>query len=74
MYTYKYETVHGTVSLVPQENSRYHVIFQEENLGSYHSAEAAADDVSGGHTFSPSSGLDLGNLGIPADISEWSKA
>lgn len=47
------------------------MVFQEEDLGSYHSPEAAADDVSGGHTFSPSSGIDLGELGIPADVAEW---
>jgi hypothetical protein len=73
MIVYEYKTKHGIVSLVPKHNGRYHVIFQEEDLGSYHSARAAADDVSGGHTFSPSSGVDLGSLGIPEDINEWHK-
>jgi hypothetical protein len=48
-------------------------MFQEENLGSYHSPEAAADDVSGGHTSTPPSGIDLADLGIPADLTEWDK-
>lgn len=48
-------------------------MFNEEHLGSYHSPEAAADDVSGGHTFSPSNGVDLGELEIPYDLGEWKK-
>ncbi|WP_372922449.1 hypothetical protein [Roseovarius sp.] len=48
-------------------------MFDEENLGSYHSPEAAADDVGGGHTFEPSSGVDLDELGIPDGLREWTK-
>jgi hypothetical protein len=73
MYIYEYKTKHGIVSLVPQANGRYQVMFQEEGLGSYHTARAAASDVSGGHTFTPSSGIDLGSLNIPEDINEWHK-
>ena len=69
--TYKYVTPCGTVFLVPEQNGRYKVVFKDEDLGSYNSPEAAADDVSGGHTFSPSSGVDLGELEIPADVAEW---
>lgn len=68
---YRHETPCGTVFLVPEENGRYKVVFKDEDLGSYHSPEAAADDVSGGHTFSPSSCIDLGELGISADLAEW---
>jgi hypothetical protein len=32
---------------------------------------AAASDASGGHTFSHSSGIDLGALGIPEDLQAW---
>lgn len=71
VYYYQYATNAGIVGLLPEPGGRYKVMFQEENLGSYHSPDAAADDVSGGHTFTPSSGIDLGDLGIPADLSEW---
>ena len=47
------------------------MLYDDENLGSYHSPEAAADDVAGGHTFSPSNGIDLGDLGISENINDW---
>lgn len=70
MVGYFYSTPKGTVQLVPL-NGRWLVVYDEENLGSYHSAVAAADDVAGGHTYSPSNGVDLGELAIPYDIGEW---
>lgn len=71
MFIYEYPTKYGPVTLMPTRGGRYAVMFCEENLGSYYSAAAAADDVSGGHTFSPSNGIDLGDLSIPSDITEW---
>jgi len=65
-----YSTAKGVVRITARAD-RWHVYFQEEDLGSYHSAEAAAGDVAGGHTFVPSDGTDLSDLGIPADITEW---
>jgi len=73
LFYYQYHTRVGTVSLVPESGGRYKVMFDDENLGSYHSPEAAADDVSGGHTFSPCDGTDLGDLNIPGDLGEWEK-
>ncbi|WP_199559138.1 hypothetical protein [Nioella nitratireducens] len=73
VYYYQYYTPHGTVSIMPEPEGRWKVMFGDENLGSYHSPEAAADDVSGGHTFSPSNGVDLGQLGIPDDLGDWDK-
>jgi hypothetical protein len=69
MYFY-YKTPRGTVSLV-QRAGRWHVMFQDEDLGSYITAGMAADDVGGGHTFMPSSGIDLGSLDIPRDLDRW---
>ena len=73
VYYYQYPTTRGNVCILPEATGRYKVIFNGENLGSYHSANAAADDVSGGHTFSPSNGVDLGELDIPCDLIEWKK-
>ena len=73
IYYYQYHTSSGTVSLIPEPGSRYKVMFGDDHLGSYYSPEAAADDVSGGHTFSPSDGTDLGELDIPMDLGEWEK-
>ncbi|MWD26884.1 hypothetical protein E0K89_005275 [Aquicoccus sp. SCR17] len=73
VYYYQHHTDLGTVSLLPEAGGRYKVMFGEENLGSYASPEAAADDVSGGHTFTPSSGVNLGELGIPDELGDWEK-
>lgn len=53
------------------ENGRYNVYFDDQGLGSYHSPQQAAEDLSTGSTFSPSSGVDLAELGIPDDVQEW---
>jgi hypothetical protein len=67
-----FRTARGIVSIRPVED-RWCIFFEDENLGSYHSPRAAADDASGGHTFTPSNGVDLGTLGIPEDINEWER-
>ena len=70
MYFY-YNTSKGEVSIVKRAG-RWHVVFQDQDLGSYLWAHQAADDVSAGHTFTPPSGIDLGSLGIPGDLDRWS--
>ncbi|WP_157080311.1 hypothetical protein [Sphingobium cloacae] len=47
------------------------IVYNGEELGSYHSPGAAADDAAGGHTFSPSNGIDLGDLNLSPDIADW---
>lgn len=65
-----YPTKKGTVSII-EKNRRFHVMYENESLGSYSSPQQAADDVSGGHTFTPSNGVDFAELNIPYDLSEW---
>lgn len=73
LFLYKFMTSKGVISLIPEHSGRYKVMFGVENLGSYHSAQAAAQDTSGGHTFSSSCGTDFSTLGIPDDINDWEK-
>lgn len=61
----------GPVFIGQSPDGRFHPVWKEEDLGSYHSAVAAIDDVSGGHTFTPSDGTDLGLLDISGDIGDW---
>lgn len=56
---------------IAESEGRFHPVFQDKPLGSYHSPASAADDLAGGHTFSAAGGIDTANLGIPCDISEW---
>ena len=67
-----FKTRLGIVSIRAVAN-RWCIFFDDENLGSYHSPEAAVDDAAGGHTFTPSNGADLGSLGIPSELNEWKK-
>jgi hypothetical protein len=67
---WEFKTHQGTFRIVPT-NGRYQAFYENEGLGFYHSAEAALDDLVGGHTFLPSNGLDPSTCGLPADISEW---
>lgn len=67
---YVYQTRIGPF-YIGEHQGRYHPIYEEESLGSYAAAWQAAEDVAGGHTFTISSGIDTGTLGIPYDLSEW---
>ncbi len=67
--TYTFHTAKGPFYIV--ERGRWHVIYDGESLGSYHSPRAAASDLSGGHTSSPGNGVDPAALRIPEDLGEW---
>jgi hypothetical protein len=67
---YIYRTKVGPFYIAEQDG-RFHPLFGEESLGSYATPEQAAEDLAGGHTFTPSSGWDTSELGIPDDVSEW---
>ena len=66
-----YPTAKGPVFIGRTTDGRFHPIWREESLGSYHSIAAALDDVAGGHTFSPSDGTDMDALDISDDIGDW---
>lgn len=65
-----YKTRKGVVYLI-KRGSRYHVIYQNEDLGDYPSPQQAIDDVVGGHTESPSNGVDLEEMNLPDDLEDW---
>ncbi len=69
-----FRTRRGPVYIVPHQTPsgvRFQIVYNDEGLGSYATPRQAADDAAGGHTFSPSNGVDLGSLGIPDNIGEW---
>lgn len=49
---------------------RYIAALEDENLGSYASAEQALDDLAGGSTSWPSVG-DPRKFGLPDELGEW---
>lgn len=68
---YGHPTRLGPVFIGLDANGRWHPIWKGDSLGSYINAVQAIDDVAGGHTFSPSDGVDTSTLGISSDIGDW---
>lgn len=67
---YVHPTKWGKFAIVARAG-RWHVMFEEEDLGSYHSPIAAHDDLIGDHCFSNSAGLDTSEIGLPLDLADW---
>lgn len=67
---WRHPTAKGTFYIRPI-NNRFQAMLEDESLGSYMTPQQAADDLAGGHTFSPSSGIDTSTLGLPSDVSDW---
>lgn len=61
------------VFYIAEHEGRFHPLFQEESLGSYSTAQQAADDLAGGHTFTSPTGVDTSSIGIPCDLTEWKR-
>src|SRR5262249_16384971 len=57
---------------IGEDGGRFHPIFQNERLGSYHHAFQAAEDLAGGHAYAVP-GVDTAQLGIPADLADWER-
>jgi hypothetical protein len=70
---YRFRSPVGTLWIKPQRNSdRFWLGINDERVGSYHSPEAAADDVYTQHTgwrpWDSASGLQK-----PRDLTEWER-
>lgn len=68
---YVHATRWGRFAIVLRQNGRWSAMFEDEDLGSYHSPIAAHDDLIGDHCFSNSAGLDTSAVGLPLDLSDW---
>lgn len=69
---WRYKTKEGTFYIV-EKNGWFQVVFDNDSLGSYKTPQQAVDDLAGGHTFWPSSGVDPSELCIPEDLGEWER-
>lgn len=70
---YRFHTRAGSFEIRPSRPApgRWEVWHDDEQLGSYSNPHQAAEDVAGGYTFFPSSGIDPGELGISDDLGDW---
>jgi len=67
---YSWKTRIGTF-YIAEQGGRFHPVYCDEPLGSYATAQQAAEDLAGGHTFSITSGIDTATLRIPHDLGDW---
>jgi hypothetical protein len=70
---YQYRTRIGTFS-IRHLRERWHVFFEDENLGNYANPRQALDDLVAGRTVWPSfkaRAVDPSTLGIADELSEW---
>lgn len=61
----------GLFVICQRLNGRWHIIWNNEDLGSYANPGAALDDLVGGHTESLSNGVDTASLGLADDLGGW---
>lgn len=73
LYYYQFPTKWGVISIIPETLKSYKVMFDSDHFGSYSTPQQAADDVSGGHTHTPSIGVDFDEMNVPEDIEDWQK-
>lgn len=66
---YAHATRVGTFYIVPR-NGRWHAMFEDEDLGSYHSPQHALDDLAGGTTYWPSVG-NPEKFNLPDELGDW---
>lgn len=74
----KYKTKVGTFYIAQSADGRFHLVFDDESLGSYISIAQAVDDLVHNATFSvlhpiTSDLLDTSELGLPEDPGEWER-
>lgn len=69
-----HKTKRGTAFIGRSADGRYHPMWQDESLGSYHNITGAVEDMAGGHVFTPSDGTDTGSLGLSSDPGDWVSA
>jgi hypothetical protein len=70
MRFFRFKTPMGAFYIVPKDG-HWHPVYEDEYLGAYDTPQRALDDLAGGHTFWPSSGLDPSTCGLPDEIDDW---
>jgi hypothetical protein len=68
---YRFQTVHGPV-YIAEWKKRFYPLFRGESLGSYATAEDAAEDLAYGGTLALP-GIDIRTLRIPKDLKKWER-
>lgn len=66
-----HNTRHGRYTIALQRDGKWHAMLAGESLGPYDTPQRALDDLTGGHTFTPSSGIDTSESGLPDELADW---
>ena len=67
---YVWNTPRGPI-FIAEHRGRYFVLFDDENLGGWATAEQAAIAAAGGECDRVGPGIDTAKLGISEDLNEW---
>ena len=69
---FSYDTPLGPFH-IEEQGGLFHPVFQGHDLGSYLTAQHAADDLARGKAFEVPGVKDVTKLGIPKELSHWRK-
>jgi len=58
---------------IAEHGRRFHVWFEEQDLGDYPTVQQAIGNLTRGETFRIPEGVDTRELGIPTDLRTWEK-
>ena len=71
---YFFRSTYGTFFIRRQRDGQWHVLFEDHQLGAYVAPEEAVAQLGAGHFFWLASGLDSAAVGLPRDLTQWSRA
>lgn len=66
-----YQTRHGLWAIARSPDGCWHPMLDDEDLGSYHSPGSALEELVGGYSFWPGSGVDPSGCALPDELDDW---
>lgn len=70
MQGFRFSSMAGPFYILPGQDG-WHATFGNNRLGTYQSAQHAADQLAGGSADAPALDVDTSTLEIPDEINEW---
>ena len=67
----RHMTRKGPVFIAVSDEGHFHIVWKDEDLGSYKTPAMAIDDACSARHLTPADGTDLSGLAISADPCDW---
>jgi hypothetical protein len=71
---YFFRSAYGTFLIRRERDGQWHVTFEDQRLGAYRAPEEAVAQLGADHYFWLASGLDSAAVGLPRELTQWSRA